>query len=148
MLSLLSACGFHLRGSTQIAARFSELSLSQNTLDEQQWRLLKSALHNASVTITDSDQLPRLRVSFNRLKDSKLTTSSSAAVSLVQIGMQINFSIVDRAGNVLLPAETLTQSRTLELDAENVLSQRGSIDAQLTELEKDLIRSMLYKMQQ
>lgn len=147
MLTALSACGFHLRGSTQVAERYSQLSIQQDQLSDQQWRQLKSALNNASVQLTDSTAVPRLRVGFMRLRDRKLTSSSSATVSLIQLGMQIKFSVMDAQGNVLLEAQELTQNRTLELDAENVLSQQDSIRAQLVELEKDLIRAMLNRMQ-
>ena len=147
MLTALSACGFHLRGSTQVAERYSQLSIQQDQLSDQQWRQLKSALNNASVQLTDSTAVPRLHVGFTRLRDRKLTSSSSATVSLIQLGMQIKFSVMDAQGNVLLEAQELTQNRTLELDAENVLSQQDSIRAQLVELEKDLIRAMLNRMQ-
>ncbi len=144
---LLSACGYHLRGSSQIAARYNPLNVQQERLSDQQWRQLRSALTNASATLTEAQDAPRLRVSFTRLKDSKLTASSSANVELVQLTMQLKFSMLDAQGNLLIESQELTQNRTLELDSDNVLSQQDSINAVLTELERGLIRSMIYRLQ-
>jgi len=146
-IGLLSACGFHLRGSSQIAERYNPINVQRDLLSDQQWRQLKSALVNASATVTEAQDAQRLRVSFTRLKDSKLTASSSADVELVQLAMQLKFSVLDAQGDVLMQPQELIQNRTVELDSDNVLSQQDSVNAALIELEKDLIRSMLYRLQ-
>lgn len=97
--------------------------------------------------LTDAEDALRLRVSLSRLKDSKLTSSSSASVELRQLAMQLKFSVQDAAGNLILQPQELTQNRTLELDSDNVLSQQDSINAAIVELQKDLIRSMIYRLQ-
>ncbi len=144
---MLSACGFHLRGSSKIAERYNPLNVQQEQLSNQQWRQLRSALSNAAATLTEAQDAPRLRVSFTRLSDSKLTTSSSANVELVQLSMQLKFSVLDAQGNLLIESQKLTQNRTLELDSDNVLSQQDSINAAIVELERGLIRSMIYRLQ-
>ncbi len=146
-VGLLSACGFHLRGSSQIAERVNPINLQRDQLSDQQWRQLRSALINASATLTEAEDAPRLRVSFNRLKDSKLTSSSSANVQLIQLGMQLRFSVLDAQSNLLIEPQELIQNRTVELDSDNVLSQQDSINTAQFELEKDLIRSMIYRLQ-
>jgi LPS-assembly lipoprotein len=146
-VGLLSACGFHLRGSSQIAERFNPINLQRDQLSDQQWRQLRSALINASATLTEAEDAPRLRVSINRLKDSKLTSSSSANVQLIQLGMQLRFSVLDAQSNLLIEPQELIQNRTVELDSDNVLSQQDSINTAQIELEKDLIRSMIYRLQ-
>ena len=146
-VGLLSACGFHLRGSSQIAERFNPINLQGDQLSDQQWRQLRSALINASATLTEAEDAPRLRVSINRLKDSKLTSSSSANVQLIQLGMQLKFSVLDAQSNLLIEPQELIQNRTVELDSDNVLSQQDSINTAQIELEKDLIRSMIYRLQ-
>lgn len=146
-LGLLSACGFHLRGSSQIAERYNPIRLEYGQLTDQQWRQITSALTQASAVLTDAEDALRLRVSLSRLKDSKLTSSSSASVELRQLAMQLKFSVQDAAGNLILQPQELTQNRTLELDSDNVLSQQDSINAAIVELQKDLIRSMIYRLQ-
>jgi LPS-assembly lipoprotein len=146
-IGIVSACGFHLRGSSQIADRYNPINVQRDLLSDQQWRQLKSALSNASATLTEAQDAPRLRVSFTRLKDSKLTASSSAKVELVQLAMQLKFSVLGAQGDVLIQPQELIQNRTLELDSDNVLSQQDSINAALVELERGLIRSMIYRLQ-
>jgi LPS-assembly lipoprotein len=143
----ISACGFHLRGSSQIAERYNPINVQHDRLTDQQWRELRSALTNASASLSEAHNARRLRVSFSRLKDSKLTSSSSANVELLQLGMQLKFSVIDEQGNLLMDAQELTQNRTVELDSDNVLSQQDSINAALVELEKNLIRAMIYRLQ-
>jgi LPS-assembly lipoprotein len=146
-IGLLSACGFHLRGNSQIAERYNPINVQRDQLSDQQWRQLKSALINASATLSEAQDAQRLRVRFTRLKDNKLTASSSANVELVQLAMQLKFSVLDVQGNLLMQPQELTQNRTVELDSDNVLSQQDSINSAVVELEKDLIRSMIYRLQ-
>jgi LPS-assembly lipoprotein len=146
-LAALNACGFHLRGSSQIADKYNPLNLQANGLTDQQLRLLKQALQNAGATLTDSQQARQLRVSISQSKNQKLTSSSSAVVELIQVSMQLKFSLQDEQGNMLVQAQEINQNKTLELNSENVLSQQDSIDAAVRELEKDLIRSMIYRLQ-
>lgn len=146
-IGLLSACGFHLRGSSPIADRYNPLNVQQDQLSDQQWQQLKSALKNASVTLSQAEQANRLRVSFTRLKDSKISGASSSSVELIQLSMQLEFSLLDGSGNILIEPQLIQQSSTLELDTNNVLSHQESIQSALMEQQKSLIRSMIYRLQ-
>jgi LPS-assembly lipoprotein len=146
-LGMLSACGFHLRGSSQIAEKYSPLNVQAIDLNDAQLRQLEQALRNAGATLSDAPSAARLRVSLTRLKDSKLTSSSSASVELRQLSMQIIFSVLDAQGEALQEEQEITQNKTLELDSDNVLSHQDSIDTAVRDLQKDLIRSMIYRLQ-
>lgn len=147
LLVAISGCGFQLRGNTQIAEQYNPLYVEQGELTESQWRLVRNSLKRASAQLTDQVDANRLRVTLRRLKDARLSGGSASDVELIEISMQLRFSVIGENGQVLLQPQELLNQKTLELDSNNVLVRDQFINSAVAEQERSLIRAMLYRLQ-
>jgi len=145
-LLLLTACGFHLRGNAQIAEVYNPLTINKAELQPEQFLLIQNALRQANARLTDSDeQANELKVFFHRLKNQQIASSSLTDIRLIRLSMQLDYRLKSTSGN-LMDENQITHYRELELDNANVLSHQGLIDKEFQELEKSLVRSMIYQL--
>ena len=147
ILLQLSACGFHLRGSNQIAPRFNPLFVEGGQLEASQLALIRKELNNSSAKLSAIiDGSNRLRVSINPVKSRKIAISSVTDVELVQLSISLRFSVLSESGNYLLEQRELVQNADVELDNANVLGHEQIIKRVSIDLQRRLIRSMISQL--
>ena len=147
ILSQLSACGFQLRGSNQIAGRFNPLYVESGQLQSTQLTLIRKELIKASATLSGSqDGSNHLRVEFSPLKSRKIASSNLTDVELVQLTMGIRFSVQSESGHYLLELRELVQKVEIELDNANVLGQEQVISRASLGIQRVLVRSMMSQL--
>ena len=147
VLLQLSACGFHLRGDSQVADRFNPLYIELAQTDQAQLSLIRNQLKRSSVTISASAQgSNRLQVSLKTLKNRKIASSSLSDVDLVQLGMSIQFSVQAASGEYLIEQRELIQTAEVELDSTNVLGHQQIINKAQQNLRHKLIQNMVFNL--
>ena len=143
---LSAACGFHLRGSGAVAERFYPLFVETGDLQSTQVSALTNALKQSNAQLsTLKDCANRLKLKLIPLKPQKIASSSLTDIEIVRLSMQADFSVIS-PGAVVLIEDKITHSRELELDKANVLSHQSLIEQSYRELERSLIRSLLYRL--
>jgi outer membrane lipopolysaccharide assembly protein LptE/RlpB len=147
LVSLLSACGFQLRGSHRIADRYQPLNLVTSTMEPAQRARMRSQLAR-STELSDTTDANRLRVELETLPRQNLSGSGNSSVQLIQVGLRLSFGIVDPSGRVLLEAQQLERVATVELDTDNTLADRETIERALSDLERSVIRAMIDRLRQ
>ena len=143
----LSACGFHLRGTSQLADRFIPLFIEAEQLNSSQLVFVRKELIKSSATLSIASKgANRLRVNIIPVKSRKIATSSLTDVELVQLTMGLQFSVLSESGNYLLEQRELVQKIDVELDNANVLGHQQIIKRASIELQHRLIRSMISQL--
>jgi len=143
----MSACGFYLRGSSQIADRFNPLFVISDNLNQAQISLIRKELIRSSAIISDvSSGSNRLEITIESLKSRKVASSNLTNVELIQLSMRLQFSVRAVSGEALLSQIELVQSVDVELDNTNVLANEQTIRTAQTGLQRKLIQSMVSRL--
>lgn len=143
----ISACGFHLRGNSQIADRFNPLYVVNENLDPALFKLIRAELIRSSAIITEvAESSNRLQVAIKPLKNRKIASSNLTNVELVQLTMNLQFSVQSGSGEYLLSQIELVQSVEVQLDNANVLANEQTILTAQKGLQRKLIQSMISRL--
>ena len=147
--SLLSGCGFHLRGNVDLPANYQQMAIEGVSKYSALGLGLKRSLQGNGVTIVDATAaqviLKISKVSYQRRLLSVSATSGKTAE--YELHYRLNMSVVNRQGNVLVSEQPLQQLRDYVHDQNNVLGTDNQ-EAQLRkDMERDLIGMILRRLQ-
>ncbi len=146
LIALLSACGFQLRGDAQIAAQFNPIYLDRGKLEPRQYKQLQQALQRAGAELSvDRETARRLSVSLSSPRAQRIAGSSLSDVELRRLEMHMQFRLSDGKDQTLLQ-DDIMRMRQIELDTNNVLAHERQLEQAGQELERELIRVMLFRM--
>lgn len=111
---LLSACGFHVRGSTPLPAGIHTLYLKTPNAYDEITKILKQALIKHDITlVSNTNQAPYTLVIEQEVQHREATTVS-ASTELVQYTLyyKLRYSVAKQNGQVVLgPTEINLQNR-------------------------------------
>lgn len=147
--SLLSGCGFHLRGAVDLPASYQRMAIEGVGPYSRLGVNLKRSLQGNGVEVVDATSaqviLKISQVSYNRRL---LSVSAVSGKTLeYELHYSLKVSLKDRQGNVLLAEQPLQQLRDYVFDQDNVLGT-GNQEAQLRkDMESDLIGQILRRLQ-
>ncbi len=143
----LTACGFHLRGSSQIANRYNPLFVVNNNLSSEQLSLLRKELVNSSAELTENSKgANQLLVTIAPLNRRDVASSDVADVELVQLTLGLQFSVQSETGKELLSQRELQQRASVQLDKTNLLAQEQTINTAEKRLLRRLMQSMISQL--
>lgn len=144
---MLSACGFHLRGNSQIPDRFNPLYLEVGELNQSQIMLIKKSLKAASAQLVDSpDQATRLFITMGSVERQKIVSSSVSGVELVRLELSLQYRIKNVDDIWIVDNKKITHNTELELDSSNVLSHDPLIAKSTQDLQQSLVRTLIYQL--
>ncbi|MDH5738060.1 MAG: LPS assembly lipoprotein LptE [Gammaproteobacteria bacterium] len=142
--SLLSGCGWRLRGSINLppvmaktyiqgVAPFSELGLQ-----------LKSSLNGADAEVVEhvSQATASLVILGNDVKRRVLAIDKSGQASEYELSYVLRFTVLDEKGKQLMPEQTVTATRDYQFDPNAILA-KGDEEAKLR---KDMLRFAVQQM--
>ena len=144
--SLLSGCGFQLRGDVEIDRQINPLYLDASELDARQQAQLQQSLQRAGAKLTrEQAGANRLWVRIDSPRSQKIAGSGRSDVELRRVSMDLAFRLSDADGNLLLQ-DDIMRAGQLELDTNNVLAHEGQLDQLNRQLQRELIRVMLFQI--
>ena len=148
LLSLsLFACGFHLRGNAGDLSWLNPLYLETAQLDQYQQSLIETSLKKSSVRLVENaPSANRLNVKLSALKTRRIASSQLSDIELLQLSMDIQYSVKNSAGILVHSSQRINLSKELELDANNVLAHEQAIANATRSLQQNLVRSMLARL--
>lgn len=91
-LSLLSACGFHLRGAVDVSADKLQLSLQDERVDDKLSLALKRSLRDNGVHLV-SDAPYNLKIDKSRYDRESLSLDQSARVDEYSLTLTVNYTL-------------------------------------------------------
>jgi LPS-assembly lipoprotein len=147
--SLLSGCGFHLRGAVDLPANYQRMAIEGVSLYSDLGLKLKRGLQANGVEVVEAAGaqviLKLSQVSYQRRLLSVSALSGKTAE--YELHYSLKMSVRDRQGNVLVPEQPLQQLRDYVHDQGNVLAT-GNQEAQLRkDMERDLVSQILRRLQ-
>jgi len=149
-LLLLAGCGFHLRGNIDLPADLQRIHIEGTSKYSGLGLELRRALQANGVEVVDkaSGSQAILKITdtdyARRLLSVSGTSGKTAEYELIY---SFKVTLNDRDGKVLLAPQTLRQLRDYTYDRDNVLG-KGNEEARFrTEMERDLVRQILGRLQ-
>ena len=142
LTSLLTACGFHLRGEMSTGGEIKQLSIAGN--DPVYIRHLSRAIERSGINI--NDQAP-WRINIVKVeRDVDQQTVASAGYFEQRIAMNVAYQLQTSSGLPLFSPVQLTRERyiTQNQDAPNAAESEQSII--LSELQQELIATTLRRI--
>jgi LPS-assembly lipoprotein len=147
--SLLSGCGFHLRGAVDLPASYQRMAIEGVSPYSELGLNLKRSLRSNGIEVVDAtvaDVILKLsQVNYQRRLLSVSALSGKTAE--YELHYSLMMSVQDRQGKVLVSEQPLRQLRDYVFDQNNVLST-GNQEAQLRkDMERDLVGQILRRLQ-
>ncbi|MCL6483988.1 MAG: hypothetical protein I4O49_07350 [Janthinobacterium lividum] len=149
---LLSACGFHLRGSNgSFMMPFATMYIGLTETSPLAIGLKRyiRAIGSTQVVDTKDGADAVLEVlsdpESNRTK-SILSLNRNGRVQEYQLGYSINFRVVDKAGNQLLAPTTINLVRPITFDESQVLAKETEEAALYRDMRNDLVQQIMRRL--
>lgn len=146
----LGGCGWQLRGAGMIPEDLKALHISARDPQGQLVRTLSRALHSAGVETPASAADSELSLVIVKERSLVRTASvnENARVSEQELTEDVEFMVVNRAGEQLLPLTTARVERVFEYDEDNVLATQDERELIRSEMRRDLVNQILNRLRQ
>jgi LPS-assembly lipoprotein len=147
LTSLIGACGFHLKGATELPAEMSQTRLEvQNPYSTFARRLLILLEQNNVRVVTSADARAVLEVPVNDVRREVLTIGDNARVREYRVRHMVQFRLVDGDGRELMPMQYLEQNRIISFDEQNILASTREEEFLRDDLADILSRQVLSRL--
>lgn len=151
MLTVLSGCGFSLRGGATLPESFSTIGLSMQQPGSEFSRLLQRSLRAADINVvTDAakftSEMPRLTVANERVSNRPVTVNPRARAAQYELQVAVEVSLA-RMGSVLLEPQTLSVQRGYFEDIENIAGSQEEVDLLITEMRRELANQLMRRLE-
>ena len=149
MLSLISACGWHLRGATDLPDNLSSLYVTAEDAHGALITEIKRMLEASNVTLAESsgDAPYSLVILEERTERRTAGVGSDALTSAYQVTLSVDYEIRSSQNQLLSPMTTASTSRTYDYNAANASSSEQEEALLLREMRRDISLQMLRRVQ-
>lgn len=148
VLLLLTSCGFHLRGQTQIAPELHVLYLQTPQPYGPFAVQLRRGLRSMGIVLVDSiKDAPRvLRILNDSLGQQLTAISANTQVRTYTLTYTITFQIEDCQGVIILPPQTVSTVTTYETSVIQTLGDRDVLNTVQEEMRRDAIGQIINRL--
>lgn len=142
---LISACGFHLRGSASLPDDLKIMKVTAGSVPTATLDVVKNALVAASVTLDNNAEF-ELRLHSEQQSRRTLSVNQNAKASEFELRSELHYSLYHQEFLVLGPASVSTV-KSYENDPNNIIGKREEEQLQILEMRQDLVRKLMYRLQ-
>ena len=149
---LLSACGFHLRGSNgSFMLPFATMYIGLPETSPLAIGLKRYIRAIGSTEVVDTKDgadavLEVLSDPERNRSKTILSLNKNGRVQEYQLGYSINFRVVDKAGNQLLAPTTISLVRPITFDESQVLAKETEEAALYRDMRNDLVQQIMRRL--
>lgn len=148
VISLLTACGFHLRGMADIPAWLTQVSIVIEQAHHDLAGMLKDQLqaYNISLAASPAQANFLLIIENDAVRQQITSVSASTTPRQYQLFYTVNFKLIRRNGEVIIPETAVVISRQLTVNNNRIL---GSDAEELTiqkEMRRDAVLQILSRL--
>ncbi len=143
----LTACGFHLRENVKLPASVQKVHIATGPGDFQ--RMLARALEVSGVDI-EKDSGPgiaEMRVPVAQFSTDTLTAGGYSRITEYAVHYQVQFSVIDSVGNVVIPNQRIDMQREYSYDATNTIGNASQVTEIQRSLNDDMVQAILFRLQ-
>ena len=137
-LSLLSGCGFKLRGSYQLSTALSQLSIEGGKRELVE-RLTRILMDNGITVVDAGADSPTLILSRSEFNRKAVVTDAEGIATEYEYTYYVDFKVSDVNGEVLLPLSSISRFKTLNYDVGNELEIEEEEEFLKESMEKDIV---------
>lgn len=143
MLSVLTACGFKLRGQ----ASFDFDRIKRNGLENSQMaRTMDMSLDINGLEVNRGDGPVTLTLVSEQRERSIVTFSATGRAREVRISYTLTFYVKDKAGDFLIADTQLTQFRELTYNDDQILGKEAEENRLYKEMQSDIARQIIGRL--
>lgn len=149
LVSLVSACGWQLRGTTNLPDDLTSLYVSAEDAHGALITEVKQQLKAQKVTVATTASAAPYTLAILEEENDRRTAGvgSDALTSAYEITLKAEYEIRAANGAVLAPATTATTTRTYNYSASNASSAAQEEAILLREMRRDIAQQMLRRLQ-
>lgn len=146
--SLLTSCGFKLRGKTELPPQMARTELQIQPKYGDLAREVRHILRAQGVTLVDgpSADAAKMRFSENRIDQDVASISAGARIREFDLTYHVTFDVVDAGGNVLVPEQALSLTRNLTYDESQGLGVEQELEFLRAQLVQDMVNLMMLRI--
>jgi len=145
LIGLLSACGFHLRGTDATQFAISEIAIEARNRYGQTVTALTAALQKRQVEIR-AGASPTLVLVEEELRTRALGRGGAAQTVEIELLLDLNWQLLGK-NRLLLSEDTLQVRRIYVQDDNNIASTSGEQNQLEGEMRRELIEQLLLRLQ-
>lgn len=143
----LAACGFRLQGAAELPPEMARtLMVAQDPYSHFTRRLTILLEQNGAHVVDEAPATAVLEIPVNQVVKEILTIGENARVREFRIRHRVQFRLVDPAGEVLVPQQTLERSRVISFDEQDILAATQEEEFLRQELADTLSRLVLRQL--
>lgn len=159
-LTLLTACGYSLRGSSDLESEIDAIALVMLQPNGELARLLRRSLERAEVGIVEAQigqeetaridtaggDIPVLRVGAERIISRPVSVNPRARAAQYEIRLSVELEL-ERGEETLIPRETLLVERTYLEDIENIAGTQEEVEILTAEMRRELVNQLMRRLE-
>ncbi len=149
LLSLLPACGFHLRAGVELPAVLETSYLQSKDPYSGIAAELRLELQAAGAKLSEQrdDASGVVHILNERSQRRVLSVGSAGRASEYELFEEVSFALEDPQGTVLLEPQTLRMTRDLVFDDTQLLGKVSEAEVIRRQMQRDLARQIITRIQ-
>ena len=131
---LLSACGFHLRGSQNLPPQLKQIYIESTQPYAPFEQALRAALQSSNIQVVNAPNKEAfiLKITKKSLSTTLISLSLSTQVTQYNLVYAVTYELIDPKGRIIIPTETLSSANTYAVNTNQMLGASNQQD-QLTD---------------
>jgi len=149
LLSLLSACGFQLRGSggTNLPESWRNMHLITGNPNGELSRELQSTFSANGVTWVDKQEANyAIKLGPEQFKQRNLSLNAAARAAEFELTLSTNFSVLDSQGAAVMELSQASVIKQMENDPRNVVGKAEEVRILRSEMRTELVQQMMRRI--
>jgi LPS-assembly lipoprotein len=148
LCSLLSACGFHFRGQVPLAPPLKKMYLQSEDPFSQLTRNVKQSLKISGVDLVDSPAKADTILDIMRETNSEqlLSIGGTQQTRQYNITLTVTFQITDGHGRVLVPIESLSETRSLTILSNQILGGSNEENNLFVQMRRAIVYDIMSRL--
>lgn len=144
---LLTACGFQLQGEAELPPEMAATGISTADPYSQFVRRLTILLEqNGASVVEGTAPTALLEIPIDEVRRDVLSIEGTARIREYRVVHRVRFRLVDMQGRVIVPEQTLEQSRVISFDEQDILAATREEEFLREELADTLSRQVLRRL--
>jgi LPS-assembly lipoprotein len=146
---LLAGCGFHLRKEAQLPTSMKKVHIAIGDPSSALAKDLAKALPRSGTEVVadTGPDVTIMNISANAFSTDVLSVSGSARANGYSLRYHVEFEVLDAAGKLLLPKQTIELAREFTFDSTQTLGLAAETDLLTEELERDMVQTILRRLE-
>lgn len=147
LCAMVAACGFALRGVSELPFSSIHLNLPANSqFGAQLRRQILATSPTTRVTEDPGSAEARLQILENTRERTEVALTAQGRVQEYDLSLRLTFQLVDQHGNLLVAPTTLTAVRTLPYDDNVAQAKESEAEALYQAMQSDLAQRILHQL--